>query len=178
MFYLSKGILMDKKDDAIVVGHIGNTYTLTGHNAEIWSAAYQKVGRGTSSNLNLLSEQGIIEMSTSTNPMEAAYQMINRCILYVLDTPIHIMLSPSCRRLLRWITHAGFCLNASELIRIQELSLPEMPYLNGHSQEKLICCLYQNICIPLDQAMLSSPAFSSTMMDLLTLIHNQYVRLL
>lgn len=99
-------------------------------------------------------------------------------ILYVMDTPIQITLSPSCRRLLRWLARANCCLSAADLIRIQDLALPETPYLNGHSQERLVAALYQGITEPLETAMLQSPVFTGTMMDLLTLVHNQYIRLL
>ena len=138
----------------------------------------RKVSRNAPPGLDTLIQKGLVETSTETNPLFAAYQILNRCILYVMDTPIQITLSPSCRRLLRWLARANCCLSAADLIRIQDLALPETPYLNGHSQERLVAALYQGITEPLETAMFQSPVFTGTMMDLLTLVHNQYIRLL
>ena len=168
MFYLSKGVPLSTHGDTITVGCVGEIHTLAGETAQLWRGACRKVSR----------QKGLVETSTETNPLFAAYQILNRCILYVMDTPIQITLSPSCRRLLRWLARANCCLSAADLIRIQDLALPETPYLNGHSQERLVAALYQGITEPLETAMLQSPVFTGTMMDLLTLVHDQYIRLL
>ena len=178
MFYLSKGILLSEHDDTITVGRIGEIHTLAGEPAQLWRCACRKVSRNTSPGLDTLIQRGLVETSKETNPLFAAYQILNRCILYVMDTPIQITLSPSCRRLLRWLARANCCLSAADLIRIQDLALPETPYLNGRSQEPLVMALYQGITEPLETAMLHSPVFSGTIMDLLTLVHGQYIRLL
>ena len=169
MFYLSKGILLSEHDDTITVGRIGEIHTLAGEPAQLWRCACRKV---------TLIQRGLVETSKETNPLFAAYQILNRCILYATDMPIQIRLSPSCRRLLRWLTRVQCCLSAADLIRIQDLALSEKPYLDGHSQEPLVMALYQGITEPLETAMLHSPVFSGTIMDLLTLVHGQYIRLL
>lgn len=178
MFYLSKGILLSEHDDTITVGRIGEIHTLAGEPAQLWRCACRKVSRNTSPGLDTLIQRGLVETSKETNPLFAAYQILNRCILYATDMPIQIRLSPSCRRLLRWLTRVQCCLSAADLIRIQDLALPEKPYLDGRSQEPLVMALYQGITEPLETAMLHSPVFSGTIMDLLTLVHGQYIRLL
>lgn len=178
MFYLSKGVPLSTHGDTITVGCVGEIHTLAGETAQLWRGACRKVSRNAPPGLDTLIQKGLVETSTETNPLFAAYQILNRCILYVMDTPIQITLSPSCRRLLRWLARANCCLSAADLIRIQDLALPETPYLNGHSQERLVAALYQGITEPLETAMLHSPVFSGTIMDLLTLVHGQYIRLL
>lgn len=182
MFYLSKGVPLSTRGDEITVGCVGEIHTLAGETAQLWRGACRKVSRNAPPGLDTLIQKGLVETSTETNPLFAAYQILNRCILYVMDTPIQITLSPSCRRLLRWLSRAKCCLSAADLIRIQDLiqdlSLPEKPYLNGQNQERLVAALYQGVSSPLETAMLQSPVFTSTMMDLLTLVHDQYIRLL
>ena len=178
MFYLSKGILLSEHDDTVTVGRIGEIHTLAGEPAQLWRCACHKVGRNAPPGLDTLIQKGLVETSEESSPLFAAYQILNRSILYVMDTPIQITLSPSCRRLLRWLTRVQCCLSAADLIRIQDLALPEKPYLDGHSQERLVTALYQGITKPLETSMLQSAVFSSTMLDLLTLVHDQYIRLL
>lgn len=178
MFYLSKGVPLSAHGDTITVGCIGQIHTLTGETAQLWRCACRKVRRNAPPSLDTLIQKGLVETSEESNPLFAAYQILNRCILYVMDTPVQITLSPSCRRLLRWLSRAKCCLSAADLIRIQDLSLPEKMYLDGQNQERLVAALCQGVSSPLETAMLQSPVFTSTMMDLLTLVHDQYIRLL
>lgn len=179
MFYLSKGVLLAKHGDTLKIGCIGKTCTLSGKAAQLWTYASKKVGRSMPPYVDALIQQGLIETSEESNPLVAAYQILNRSVLYVMDNrPIQITLSPSCRRLLRWLARTTFPLSAADLVRIQDLSLPESLYVREHNQEHLIAALYQGIEPPLETAMLDSPAFGATMIDLLTLVHDQYIRLL
>ena len=178
MFYLSTCVAQSTRGDDITVGCGGEIHSLAGETAQLWRGACRKVSRNAPPGLDTLFQKGLVETSTETIPLFAASQILNRCILYVMDTPIQITLAPSCRRLLRWLARSICCLSAADVIRSQDRALPETPYLNGHSQERLVAALYQGITEPLETAMLQSPVFTGTMMDLLTLVHNQYIRLL
>ena len=175
MTYLSKGLLVRKTQNALIISHCGAEYELTGERAAIWENGRQWPQETNQDQiLQELFKKGLIEASPDTGN-EAIFRILIKCAICPVKKPAFPALwSQPERELYKWITRAGLQLTIAELVFLNHNKIkPERRLLGEKNRQALTKLIYTTETIPdgiLESHMERTPERDSTINAVLGLL--------
>ena len=183
MMYLSKGLLLRKDKNALIVSHCGAEYELTGERAAIWEGGRQEPREITPVQEQIIKElaekNGLAETSPDTGN-EAVFRILVNCVICPIVKPAFPALwSQPERRLYNWITKAGLRLTIAELIYLNENKIePARGLLGEKNRQALTETIYNANSIAdgiLESRMELSPELDSTISAVMGLLRRNVI---
>ena len=178
--YLSKGLLLRKTQNTIIVTHCGAEHELLGERAVIWENGHQGP-RVSNQNqiLHELSKSGLAETSNGSGN-EAIYRILINCAICPAKKPAFpVLWSRPERRMYKWITKAGLQLTIAELVFLNQNKVkPTCRLLGEKNRQALTETTYTTETIPdgiLESQMERSPERDSTINTVMGLLSKDKV---
>jgi len=187
MLYISKGIpLWRPAGEAVSVSHCGKLHQLDGIQGRLWlDGQYQPARIQTPDQmieLERLSGLGIVSCSDGEEGVTLFRLLVNCAICPFHAKHSFTLLSPSERRLLRWIRRAGLRLTIAELTLLAERGVKPAPALLGEeNRQTLTETIYSPETIGdniLESLMEHSPAQADTVRAVFGLLRKKKIFLL
>jgi len=139
MTYLSKGLLVRKTQNTLIISHCGAEYELTGDRAVLWENG-RKGPQETNQEqfLQELSKTGLVEVSSDTGN-EAIFRILINCAICPVKKPAFpILWNQPERRLYKWITEAGLQLTIAELVFLNHNKIEPTRWLLGEKNRQAL----------------------------------------
>lgn len=144
MLYVSKGQIVERSGNTVVVNLRGRKVTLAGEQAQDWLSGHKEPRYLGHSRLYSLEADGLVETQPGKEYLPEVYRMLLNSVVAPIEQKFPYMgLKADEKSLLRWIREAGLRLTTPELVRIVELGLaPEPKYLGRENRQRLVESLY------------------------------------
>jgi hypothetical protein len=135
MLYLSKGLLIGKEQNALLVSHCGTEHKLSGERADIWERGLHNLCETMDYSqeiaLTVLSETNLAESSNEQSDETLFRLLVNCAICPKQSVRTFPLLNPAEKRICKWVNYAGLRLTIAELVYLEELKIKPAPNLLG-----------------------------------------------
>jgi len=183
MTYLSKGLLVRKTQNALIISHCGAEYELTGERAMIWKNGRQGPWETNQEQfLQELSKAGLVEASSDTGN-EVIFRILINCVICPVEKPAFpVLWGQPERELYKWITKAGLQLTIAEMVFLNHNKIKPIHGLLGEkNRQALTELIYTTETIPdgiLESRMERSPERDGTIDAVLGLLGKDQIFLI
>ena len=183
MYYISKGVAYKESGiNNVHISRCGGNYILRKNQAQLWLAGRFSVANSKNeeqqSELLELESMGLVEVTEPDD--SASYQLLTNCVICKVNPVVsRFPLSKNEKLIWVWIKNAGFKLNISELIYLNEQNImPGPDFFGKDNWHTLIHAIYTQETIfdrILDAKMAESSARNRTVSAVLGLLRKKRI---